>query len=66
MAGISYQNSCYGFCPKGWKKATFSETLAGISTLTQWIPCVTPIFSHAISSRKHYLVRAAAILCILD
>ena len=24
------------FSPKGWKKVTLSETLAGISTLPQW------------------------------
>ena len=47
MAEISYLTSQYGsktmyfFCPKGWKKVTFSDTLAGISTLTQWTPCKT-------------------------
>ena len=30
------------FCSKGWEKATFSQTLARISTLTQWTPwCVS-------------------------
>ena len=42
MAGISYQNSWYGLktmcfsAQNGWEKVTFSETLAGISSLTQW------------------------------
>ena len=46
MAGISHQNSRHGwktmqfFCPQGWQNATFSENLAGISTLTQWTPCI--------------------------
>jgi len=45
MAGISFQISWYGWktifsYPKDWKKVTFSETLAGISTLTQWTPWV--------------------------
>jgi len=33
MAG----QQCF-FCPRGWQKVTFAETLAGISTLTQWTP----------------------------
>jgi len=28
------------FCPRGWQKVTFAETLAGISTLTQWTSCL--------------------------
>ena len=28
------------FLPERLEKLTFSETLAGISTLTKWTPCV--------------------------
>ena len=43
MAGISYQNGMAGeqqgfSAKKAGKRSLFSETLAGISTLTQWIP----------------------------
>ena len=43
MAGTSYRSmdgkQCVFFVQKAGKRSLFSETLAGTSTLTQWIPC---------------------------
>ena len=48
MAG----KQCVFFCPHGWKTVTFSETVAGISTLTLWTPCAGFSFVRKWFSRK--------------
>ena len=41
------------FCPKGWEKITFCETLAGISTLTQRTPRAAKCTDNVAKSRTN-------------